>query len=76
MTKFYVETFRPATPAKVGLQYKVHQAKDFSHDAPQPTMTSVFAVGSVQTKHEALAAVLEYASGIPTDVRLVLGGRK
>jgi len=74
MATYYVETYRPALPAKQTLEYAVHRGP-LDRDQLQPTMTAVLEVQNCTSKAQALAAVLEYAAGFPVTVRLFMGGQ-
>ena len=75
MATFYVETYRPAYPAR-GVKVRVHREKDYSIDCLSPGMTSVFRVEMVNTKEDAIACVAEHAAGHGVCVRCVHGGVK
>lgn len=69
---FYVEVYRPAYPDK-GIYYRVHSAKQYCKDILSPCLTALWRVGSVKTKQEALAVLLEYAAGPKgQDVQLLM----
>lgn len=70
MATYYVETYRPAYPAR-GVKVRVHSAREYGTDVLNPGMTAVFEVSKISSKPEALALVAEYAAGKPVCVSRV-----